>query len=79
MTTSSASTRGLYDKYEIRRNEGGDVEPGDKHYKCRYFVLDLTHDPLAKAAIIAYLLQLPLSSPLRQDLTEALASMKEGT
>jgi hypothetical protein len=45
--------RGLYKKFEITRTDGSSA-PGGKHHGCRYFVLDLTHDPFARAAIGAY-------------------------
>jgi len=37
----------------VKRSDGRDG-PGEKHEHCDYFVLDLTHDEHAKAAIIAY-------------------------
>ena len=46
-------TRGLYNKYEVHRVDGKDA-PGEKHNGCRYFVLDLDHDPHAQAALRAY-------------------------
>lgn len=46
-------TRGLYNKFQIRRIDGSS-DPGGKHDGCDYFVLDLTHDPHAKAALLAY-------------------------
>lgn len=46
-------TRGLYEKYTVTRNDGSS-EPGGKHHGCEYFVLDLTHDPHASAALRAY-------------------------
>ena len=46
-------TRGYYDKFEVRRVDGGD-EPGERHHGCRYFVLDLTHDLHARTAARAY-------------------------
>jgi hypothetical protein len=46
-------TRGIYEKFTVRRNDRTD-EIGGKHYGCEYFVLDLTHDPHAKAALRAY-------------------------
>lgn len=46
-------TRGLYDKFTVTRNDGSS-EPGGKHHGCNYFVLDLTHDPHAAAALRAY-------------------------
>lgn len=44
---------GLYNKFEIRHTDGTDA-PGLKHDGCEYFVLDATHDPHAKAALLAY-------------------------
>lgn len=44
---------GLYEKFQVRRSDGTDL-PGCKHYGCRYFVLDMTHDEFAKPAIVAY-------------------------
>lgn len=41
---------GLYNKFNVTRTDG----PGGKHDGCRYFVLDLNHDPFARAALIAY-------------------------
>ena len=49
----SDKTRGLYDKFTVFRNDGTS-EPGGKHCGCEYFVLDLTHDKHAKAALKAY-------------------------
>ena len=46
-------TRGLYEKFIVTRTDGSS-EPGGKHENCNYFVLDLDHDPFAKAAIKAY-------------------------
>jgi len=46
-------TLGLYNKFNVKRTDGRDF-PGDKHEKCDYFVLDLTHDPFAIPAILAY-------------------------
>lgn len=45
--------RGLYDKFTVRRKDGSSCA-GGKHEHCRYFVLDLTHDPFAVPAITAY-------------------------
>lgn len=45
--------RGMYQKYEVRRTDGSS-EPGGKHDGCQYFVLDLTHDKYAGAAMMAY-------------------------
>lgn len=49
----SDKTRGLYDKFTVRRKDGSS-EPGGKHHGCEYFVLDLTHDKHASAALLAY-------------------------
>ena len=46
-------TRGLYDKFFVSRTDGTS-RVGGKHNKCRYFVLDLDHDPHAMPALAAY-------------------------
>lgn len=46
-------SRGLYNKFHIERTDGSH-RVGKKHYGCEYFVLDLTHDKHAKAALLAY-------------------------
>lgn len=46
-------TRGLYNKFEVRRVDGSSGL-GGKHHGCEYFVLDVTHDPHAAAALAAY-------------------------
>lgn len=46
-------SRGLYNKFVVNRVDGTDA-PGCKHDGCRYFVLDVTHDRHAGAALIAY-------------------------
>jgi hypothetical protein len=45
--------RGLYKKYDVKRTDGS-TDPGGKHSRCPYFVLDLEHDKHAKAAFRAY-------------------------
>lgn len=45
--------RGLYNKFIIKRTDGQSA-PGKKHHGCEYFILDLTHDTHAYAAILAY-------------------------
>lgn len=46
-------TRGLYEKFNILRTDGSSL-PGGKHFECDYFVLDVTHDPHARAALKTY-------------------------
>lgn len=46
-------SRGIYHKFNVTRMDGKDA-PGEKHHRCRYFVLDLDHDPHAAAALDAY-------------------------
>lgn len=48
------TTRGLYKKFNVMRKDGRS-EPGEKHYECEYFVLDLDHDPHALSALKAYI------------------------
>lgn len=45
--------RGLYGKFRVERVDGSSA-PGQKHHNCQYFVLDLTHDKHAPAALRAY-------------------------
>lgn len=49
----SDRNKGLYNKFKVERTDGKSA-PGEKHHGCEYFVLDLTHDPYALAAIRAY-------------------------
>ncbi len=44
---------GFYDKYNVQRTDGQDRQ-GGKHFNCRYFVLDISHDPHAVPALLAY-------------------------
>jgi hypothetical protein len=46
--------RGLYRKFNVERTDGRSA-PGEKHHGCRYFVLDLDHDPHAIWALRAYI------------------------
>lgn len=48
-----AEQQGLFRKFTVSRTDGSDA-PGGKHCGCEYFVLDVTHDPHAKAALAAY-------------------------
>lgn len=45
--------RGLYNKFNVYRTDGGSAV-GAKHHGCEYFVLDITHDPHAIPAMLAY-------------------------
>ncbi len=47
------TTRGLYPKFTVMRTDGRS-SPGEKHDDCEYFVLDMTHDPLALPALKTY-------------------------
>lgn len=48
-----AEQQGLFRKFIVQRVDGSDA-PGGKHHGCEYFVLDMTHDPHAAAALRAY-------------------------
>lgn len=52
-TNTPSEEQGLFDKFTVLRNDGND-EPGKKHFLCEHFVLDINHDPYAKAALRAY-------------------------
>lgn len=45
--------KGFYMQYQVERLDGRD-QPGEKHYGCIYFVLDLNHDPHALPVLRAY-------------------------
>jgi len=51
--TKTNAEQGLYRKFEVRRVDGSDAT-GGKHDGCEYFVLDMTHDAHAPAALRAY-------------------------
>lgn len=40
-------------KFLVQRADGRDA-PGERHFGCEYFVLDLTHDVHARRAALAY-------------------------
>ena len=67
------SNKGLYDKFRVERTDGASG-PGRKHHGCQYFPLDLTHDPHAVPAIIAYAASCRAENPtLTQELCEKAA------
>ena len=51
--TKTNAEQGLYQKFSVERTDGSSA-PGGKHHGCRHFVLDVDHDPAAKAALTAY-------------------------
>jgi len=61
---------GLYRKFKVERTDGSSG-PGGKHEHCRYFALDLIHDPFARPAVLAYAKSCEKSHPvLAEDLRE---------
>jgi hypothetical protein len=52
-SSKPAEQQGVFRKFEVSRVDGSD-QPGGKHHGCEYFVLDVTHDQHAKAALAAY-------------------------
>lgn len=64
----SDEQQGLFRKFIVRRVDGSD-QPGGKHHGCSYFVLDVDHDPHARAALAAYATACEASHPnLARDL-----------
>jgi len=53
MRSLKDAKRGFYRKYQVYRIDGSS-SVGGRHERCKYFVLDLTHDQFAKAALYAY-------------------------
>lgn len=51
--TKPAEEQGLFRKFDVHRVDGSHV-PGGKHHGCEYFVLDISHDTHAPAALRAY-------------------------
>ena len=69
--------RGVYTKYFGLRRVDGTDGPGQKHEHCQYFILDLTHDPYAQAAIKAYIAACICTHPhLASDLEQWLFTRK---
>jgi hypothetical protein len=69
--------RGLYQKFTVTRTDGRS-NPGQKHEHCQYFVLDLTHDPYAVAALHAYVMACRKDRPrLAYDLAILLVKTQE--
>jgi hypothetical protein len=50
MRSGKDAKRGLYGKFRVTRSDGSSGA-GGRHERCKYFVLDLTHDQFAKAAL----------------------------
>jgi len=48
-----AEEQGLFRKFHVQRVDGQDC-PGGKHAGCRYFVIDVDHDPYARAVLLRY-------------------------
>lgn len=73
-TGDGEDLEGLRPKYIVERVDGRDVVPGP-HYGCSLFVLDLTHDPHARAAARAYAESAAYARPqLAADLFSLVAS-----
>ena len=49
----SDKDKGLYEKYYVIRTDDSS-QKGGKHHGCDFYVLDLTHDPFALPALVAY-------------------------
>lgn len=68
---------GIHQKYVVSRKDGRD-KPGEKHFRCAYFVLDLTHDKFAEKALEAYAAYCRQECPdLARDLTAYLEYTQE--
>ena len=53
MRSGDDKERGLYRKFDVKRTDGKSA-PGQKHERCRYFVLDLDHDEFAYQSMATY-------------------------
>lgn len=62
-------SRGLFHKFDVTRADGTSA-PGQKHGGCRYFVLDIDHDPFADECLRIYAQQCRREYPLlAEDIT----------
>ena len=76
-TSKPNEEQGMYQKFEVTRTDGSSG-PGGKHEGCSYFVLDVDHDPYAKAAMIAYACACYQSHPqLSDDILQACQKIEE--
>jgi hypothetical protein len=67
----------LYGKYVVQRTDGRDAPGGDRA-GAQYFVLDLTHDPLARQVVLAYAAACEEESPLlARDLRNQVCKFQE--
>lgn len=71
----------LYHKFNVVRTDGRDQE-GEKHHGCKYFVLDVTHDPHALVAVRAYADSIaagnPIFAAILYDWTRRMEEHREG-
>jgi len=71
--------QGILRKYKISRTDGTS-QPGGKHEKCFYFVLDLDHDPFSIPALEAYINACESEYPLlASELRDRIAKQKEAS
>ncbi len=72
------NARGLYDKFRVERRDGSS-EKGGKHFGCRYFVLDLNHDPFVWHALKVYAKKCKKEFPkLSEDLNRLILEYEVG-
>lgn len=70
--------RGFYHKFIVERTDGKSA-PGEKHDRCEYFVLDMSHDKHALPALRAYEMSCRYEYPiLAEDLRAKIAQMERG-
>lgn len=74
----SDKSKGLIDKFTVERNDGTSA-PGQKHDKCYYFVLDVTHDPHAVPALAAYAASCRAEYPVLAADLDRLVAREEGS
>lgn len=71
-------SEGLFEKYKVQRVDDRD-QPGEKHYRCALFVLDLTHDPWARYAAQRYAHWIESENPqLAQDIRNLIVVLERG-
>jgi len=69
----------IFEKFKVERTDGGHL-PGRKHHGCFYWVLDVTHDPHARAALVTYEMACRLTHPqLADELRHLICELEGGS
>lgn len=69
------------EQFKVERDAArdGSSEPGGKHEGCRYYVLDIDHDPFAIPALAGYANACEKDFPLLAEDLRRIVAVKEAT